>query len=50
MVNVVLLSYIERKYFLKRNLATILPLKSKLSRKFQSFNTIDGSIKMMKNS
>ena len=50
MVNVALLSYIERKCFLKRNLATILPLKSKLSGKFQSFNTIDGSIGMLKNS
>ena len=30
------------------NLATNLPLKSKLSRKFQCFNAIDGSIKMLK--
>ena len=30
-----------------RSLATIFPLKSKLSRKFQRFNTLDGfSIKM----
>ena len=35
-----------------RNLAIILPLtlKSKLSRKFQRFNAIDGSIEMLKNS
>ena len=50
MVNVVLLPDIERKCFLKRNLATILPLKLKLSGKFQSFNAIDGSIEMLKNS
>ena len=41
--------FFERKLLLKRNLATILPLKSKLSGKFQSFNAIDGSIKMLKN-
>ena len=50
MVNVVLLSYIKRKCFLKKNLATILTLKSKLSEKFQSFNTIDGRFEMLKNS
>ena len=33
-----------------RNLATILPLKSKLSGQFRRFNTIDGSIIMLKNS
>ena len=33
-----------------RNLARILPLKSKLSGKFQRFNAIDGSIKLLKNS
>ena len=32
-----------------RNLATIFPLKSKLSGKFQRFNAIDGSIAMLKN-
>ena len=31
------------------NLDTILPLKSKLSGKFQRFNAIDGSIEMLKN-
>ena len=36
---IVMLFYIERKWFLMRNLATILPLKSKLSGKFQHFNT-----------
>ena len=39
--------YIERKWLLMRSLATILPLKSKLSQKFQRFNTLDRfSIKM----
>ena len=33
-----------------RNLATILPLKSKLSGKFERFNAIGGSIEMLKNS
>ena len=33
-----------------RNLATILPLKSKLSGKFQRFNAIDGNMEMLKNS
>ena len=34
-----------------RNLATILPVKSKFSGKFQRFNAIeDGSIEMLKNS
>ena len=33
-----------------RNLVAILPLKSKLSGKFQSFNAIDISIEMLKNS
>ena len=32
-----------------RNLVTILPLKSKLSGKFQRFNVIDGNMEMMKN-
>ena len=31
-----------------RNLATILPLKSKLSGKFQRFNSTDRSIEMLK--
>ena len=42
--------YIERKWLLMKNLATILSLKSKLSGKFQCFNAIEGSIKMLKNS
>ena len=33
-----------------RDLATILPLKSKMSEKFQRFNAIDRSIEMLKNS
>ena len=32
-----------------RNLATILPWKFKLPRKFQCFNAVDGSIEMLKN-
>ena len=47
---IVILFYIERKWLLLRNLARILPLKSKLSGKFQCFNAIIGSIKMLKNS
>ena len=35
---------------LMRNLATILPLKSKLYGKFQCFNAIDGNIEMLQNS
>ena len=31
-----------------RNLATILPLKSQFSAKFQRFNAIDKSIEMLK--
>ena len=42
--------FIERKWLLMRNLATISPLTSKLSGKFQCFNAIDGSIEMLKNS
>ena len=39
--------YIERKWLLMRSLATIVPLKSKLFRKFQCFNTLERfSIKM----
>ena len=37
------------KWLFMRNLATILPLKSKLSGKFQRFNAIDWSIAMRKN-
>ena len=33
-----------------RNLATVLPLASKLSGKFQRFNAIDGSTEMLKKS
>ena len=45
----VILFYIERNKW-QRNLAAILPFKSKLSGKFQSFNAIDISIEMLKNS
>ena len=41
--------YIERKCLLMRSLATILPLKSKLSTKFQHFNTLDRFYIKMKN-
>ena len=37
---VVILFYIARKWLLMGNLATILPLKSKFSAKFQRFNAI----------
>ena len=37
------------KWLFMRNLATIFPLKSTLSGKFQRFNAIDGSIAMLKN-
>ena len=47
---IVILFYIERMWHLVRNLATTLPLKSKLSGKFQRFNAVDGSIEMLKNS
>ena len=43
------LIYYERKWLLMTNLATILPLKPKLCWKFQRFNAIDGSIKMLIN-
>ena len=46
MVN--LLFYYHILWLLKRNLAIILPLKSKLSGKFQRFNAIDGNIEMLK--
>ena len=42
----VIFFYIERKWLLMKNVATILPLK--LSEKFQRFNAIDESIKMLK--
>ena len=45
---IVTLFHIERKWLLIRNSTIILPLKSKLSAKFQRFNAIDGSIKMLK--
>ena len=44
----VTLFYIERKWLLMRNSVTILPLKSKFPEKFQRFNAIDRSIKMLK--
>ena len=46
----VILWHIERKWLLKKNLATILPLKFKLSGKFQRFNATDGNIEMTKSS
>ena len=49
--NRTILYWDERKWHLTWNLATILLLKSKLSRKLQRFNAIDGrSIEMLKNS
>ena len=45
---IVILLYIERKWVLMRNLATILSLKSKLCGKFYSFNAIDGRAEMLK--
>ena len=44
----VILFYIQRKWLLVRNLAAVLPLKSKLSGKFQGFNAMDRSIEMLK--
>ena len=46
----VTLFYIEKKQLLMRNLATVLPLKSKLSGKFQRFNVVNGSMEMLINS
>ena len=46
----VILFYIEGKWLLMRNVAKILPLKSKLSGKLQRFNAIDRSIEMLQNS
>ena len=40
---IAMLFYIEKKLLLMRNLATILPLKFKLSEKFQRFNIINGA-------
>ena len=45
---IVILFYIRRKWLLMRNLATILPLKSKLPGKLQHFNAIAGSAEMLK--
>ena len=53
MVNVLfieILFYIEWKWLLMRNLATILHLKSQLCGKFQCFKGTDGNIEMLKNS
>ena len=47
---IVILFYIEIEWLLMRNLATTLLLNSQFSGKFQRFNAIDGSIKMVKNS
>ena len=44
----VILSYIDRMWIFKRNLARTLPLKSKLSEKFQRFDAVNGSIEMLK--
>ena len=41
----VILFYVERKCLLMRNLVTVLSLKSKLSGKFQRFNTIEEGLK-----
>ena len=41
--------FLERKFFLMRNLTTILPLKFRLSERLQRFNAIDGNIEMLKN-
>ena len=45
---IVILFYIERKWLVMRNLAKVLPLKFKCPKEFQCFNTIGGSIKMLK--
>ena len=47
---IVISFYIDRNWLLMRNLATILPLKSKLYGKFQCFNAINGNIEMLQNS
>ena len=43
-----ILFYIEKKWLVIRNFATILPLKSKFFWKFQHFNANDGSVEMLK--
>ena len=48
--DIVILFYIDRKWFFMRNLATILPLKSKLPGKSHRFNALNGGINMLKNS
>ena len=45
---IVTLFYIERKWLLMRNLARILPSKSKMSGKFHCFNAIYRSMKILK--
>ena len=40
------MSYIEREWLLKRNLATILCFKSKLPDKFKYFIAVDGSMEI----
>ena len=44
----VILLYIERKWLFTRKSVTIFPFKSELSRRFQHFNAIDRSIKILK--
>ena len=44
----VILFYIAIKWLLMRNVASVLPLKSKLSGKFQRFNAINRCIEMLK--
>ena len=45
---IVLLFNTVKKWLFMRNLVTIVPLKFKLSGKFQQFNAIDGSMKILK--
>ena len=47
---IVTLFHIKEKWLLKSNLVIMLPLKSSLSGKFQSFSAIGGSIEKIKNS
>ena len=47
---IVMLFYIELKWLLLKNLSTVLPFKSNLSRKFQRLNATDGSIEILTNS
>ena len=44
----IILFYIAIKWLLMRNVASVLPLKSKLSGKFQRFNAINRCIEMLK--